>query len=775
MEQGVRVLHVSLAVAFLGVGIAAVRAAIRRPNPRTRALAGALGLLGILPALALLGQIAPQPVATWAMRARLPIAAASGLALLVFRHRLMPLPRGVLGALAAAAAASTAAALASGLTSAGPRGSVQLAAVISVEVFWLACVGEPIICFWRTSTHRPVIQRARLRSLSAGYLGIVVVAVTSQPRHHHLGLLLLSGIIASLVVPLLWIALHPPAWLRRSWQARERVSRAAFDAMVRFVGDESSLADRGLTWARAIIGGEGGALIDDEGRIVTSAGIDDVDVVALAAGAGQHAALIPIGGGSAVVAPIPLDSGTGRLIVMSGPFSPLFDEHETDEIATFAATLAIAIDRVRTQRRHRDQSEHYAGVVQAMGDLGEGFIVTDGRRLVHANDAYCRITGYSLDELMAMPALAALAPPDELERLAERRTERMNGGPVVEHYESALIRKDGTRVDLEVSMKILGTQDDPSIVCIIRDITDRKRAEEQLRNAFDREHEAVSRLEALDEMKNAFLSAVSHELRTPLTGVVGFARTLQTLGDTMDPAERTTVIDRLNSNAAKLDRLLADLLDLDRLSRGIIEPKRRPVDLGDLVRSVVREFRASSGREVVVNADPVVADVDRAQIERVVENLVTNAARHTTDDTPIWVIVNETPAGGLIVVEDAGPGVPDELRREIFEPFRQGPSLRAHSPGVGIGLALVRRFIDLHGGTVEVAERKGGGASFRVHLPRSAGRMKPLRGRSRPRRPAGASAGASAGAPQDPPASQPAWHDGAGNAGVAQSGRAADL
>ncbi|HVL89680.1 MAG TPA: ATP-binding protein, partial [Actinomycetota bacterium] len=169
----------------------------------------------------------------------------------------------------------------------------------------------------------------------------------------------------------------------------------------------------------------------------------------------------------------------------------------------------------------------------------------------------------------------------------------------------------------------------------------------------------------------------------------------------------------------RLDRLLSDLLDLDRLSRGIIEPKRRPVDLGGLVRGVVRDFRTSFGRQVVSDIAPVVADVDRAQIERIVENLLTNAARHTPEDTPIWVTVEESPEGPAIVVEDAGPGIPENLRRDIFEPFRQGPSIRAHSPGVGIGLALVRRFVDLHGGTVEVSERRGGGSSFRIVLPRA--------------------------------------------------------
>ncbi|HVL90177.1 MAG TPA: PAS domain S-box protein, partial [Actinomycetota bacterium] len=524
------------------MGIVAVLASVRRPNAKMRSLAVALGLLGTLPTLSLLSAAAPSQWSAVIARASAVVFLSSGFALLVFRHRLIPLDRRVLWALGAASVAAAGAAIGTGLDAAGARGPAQMAAALSLMAVWVACVGEPTYRFWRTARLRPIIQRARLRALAAGYFGVIVVAVISRPSNDNHAIFLASQIVVAFVIPLLWIALHPPSWLRRSWQSRERISRAALDAMVRHIGDERSLAARSLTWARTIVGGEGAALVDADGSVLGLDGIDEDTVRALRAAAPPgEAAMIDYNGG-AVVAPVPLEAGSGSLIVTSGPLSPLFDAHETDEVAAFASTVAIALERVRTLARHRDQAEHYAGVVQAMGDLGEGFLVTDGRRLLFANDAYCRLTGYSLEELMAMPSLEALAPPDELERLQRRRTERLRGAAVVDSYDSALIRKDGERVELEVSMKILGTEDKPSIVCIVRDITDRKRAEDRLRAALEREHDAVRRLESLDEMKNAFLSAVSHELRTPLTGVLGFARTLQSLGDTMDQDDRTNVV-----------------------------------------------------------------------------------------------------------------------------------------------------------------------------------------------------------------------------------------
>jgi signal transduction histidine kinase len=118
--------------------------------------------------------------------------------------------------------------------------------------------------------------------------------------------------------------------------------------------------------------------------------------------------------------------------------------------------------------------------------------------------------------------------------------------------------------------------------------------------------------------------------------------------------------------------------------------------------------------------EPVVAWVDAAKVERVVENLLANADRHTTPDTPVWIKVARQGEAVLLAVEDAGGGVPRELRATLFEPFRQGPGAAAHAPGVGIGLSLVARFAELHGGRAWVQDRPGGGASFQVLLPDSA-------------------------------------------------------
>ena len=251
---------------------------------------------------------------------------------------------------------------------------------------------------------------------------------------------------------------------------------------------------------------------------------------------------------------------------------------------------------------------------------------------------------------------------------------------------------------------------------VIYDVTERKLAEQALRESEQRERDAAERLRALDEMKNTFLAAVSHELRSPLTSILGLSLTLERT-PSLAGEDRDDLLHRLATNARKLDRLLKDLLDIDRLNRGLVEPQLRATDVGALARRTIEGLEQLAGRDVATHTEAVVIPVDPPKVERIVENLVLNAARHIPTDRRIWVRVEPSADGALICVEDDGPGIPEALRAEIFEPFRQGPTASPHSPGTGIGLSLVGRFAEMHGGRAWVTDREGGGASFRVFLP----------------------------------------------------------
>lgn len=239
-----------------------------------------------------------------------------------------------------------------------------------------------------------------------------------------------------------------------------------------------------------------------------------------------------------------------------------------------------------------------------------------------------------------------------------------------------------------------------------------------------RERAVSDQLRELDGMKNSFLQAVSHELRTPLASILGYSLLLERKEDRLSKRERALALRQLAASSRKLNQLVVDLLDVDRLSRGIVEPQLSSTDVSELVQRVVEETPVGD-RKVKIDVIPTPVEVDASKVERIVENLLSNAAKYTPAGTPITVRVRPENHGVCIVVEDAGPGVPDELKASIFRAFARGSASQLHSPGVGIGLSLVAQFAEMHGGRAWVEDRPGGGSSFRVFLPDGAERPRP--------------------------------------------------
>jgi signal transduction histidine kinase len=238
----------------------------------------------------------------------------------------------------------------------------------------------------------------------------------------------------------------------------------------------------------------------------------------------------------------------------------------------------------------------------------------------------------------------------------------------------------------------------------------------------EQETERAGDLRELNAAKDTLLHAVSHDLKSPLAGILGAMQTIRRDNElhlTFD--ERESLYEVIEQSGRKIDRLIDDLLDLDRIDRGQLRPQREATDVGELARRVIREGTGFGAHPVRVQADPVEVEVDPARVERIVDNLLLNATRHTPPGTPIYVTVEARTDGITLTVEDEGPGVPDELKEVLFEPFRQGES--SSGRGVGIGLSLVQRFAEIHGGGAKIEDREGGGARFVVDLP---GRIVPL-------------------------------------------------
>lgn len=235
-----------------------------------------------------------------------------------------------------------------------------------------------------------------------------------------------------------------------------------------------------------------------------------------------------------------------------------------------------------------------------------------------------------------------------------------------------------------------------------------------LRATLERAQATAGHLRQQHETKDRILASVSHELRAPLSVVRALGQTLLRRGDELDRATRTDLLVRLVGAADRLERLLDDLVDVHRGRRGAIVLERQLVDVRTVVDLVVDRVDVGP-RTVHIAGEQLMATIDVAKVERILENLLVNAVKHTPAGTTITITLSPLDDGGVtIVVADDGPGIAKEERERIFDLFEQGTS---SADGTGIGLALVRTFVELHGGECWVDDAPGGGASFTVNLP----------------------------------------------------------
>jgi signal transduction histidine kinase len=255
-----------------------------------------------------------------------------------------------------------------------------------------------------------------------------------------------------------------------------------------------------------------------------------------------------------------------------------------------------------------------------------------------------------------------------------------------------------------------------SVLVVAAATSERDAVRERLGVALRVEQEIGRHLRSVDELKDSMLAAVSHELRTPLTSILALAAMLQDRHDQLDHDKRREMYSHLIRESRRLDMLLADLLDLEQLRTGQLTPNFTKTRVDDVVRMAFERY-SSLPREAKLDMEPVEVEADAAKVERIVDNLIGNAYKHTPAAGHVIVTVRATDGGALIAVDDDGKGVPDEAKVTIFEPFNRGDAKLAGVPGTGIGLSLVAHFTQLHGGRAWVEDRDGGGSSFRVYLP----------------------------------------------------------
>ena len=367
--------------------------------------------------------------------------------------------------------------------------------------------------------------------------------------------------------------------------------------------------------------------------------------------------------------------------------------------------------------------EAFRLLVEAVQDYAIFLLGPDGRVRTW-NPGAERAKGYAASEIIGQH-FSVFYTPDEREAGRPQRLLAMAAAEGRVEDEGWRVRKDGTRFWADV---ILTALRDPNgalygFAKITRDLTERRRAEEQQRTLIGEQLARAAAEEAL-KVRDRFLSVASHELKTPVATLQLSAESLlraRELGR-LDDARLETGLLRILKSTGRLGDLVSELLDVSLLSAERYDTVRRPTDIVALVDEVAARFAGvEEESRIAVDAPAravVMADVSR--LDQVFTNLVDNALKYSADGEPIEVRVVDEPDSVTVTVADRGIGLDAATQARLFEAFSRGDNA-AHVPGLGLGLFITHQIVERHGGRIEAQPAPGGvGSVFRVSLPKDA-------------------------------------------------------
>jgi PAS domain S-box-containing protein len=374
---------------------------------------------------------------------------------------------------------------------------------------------------------------------------------------------------------------------------------------------------------------------------------------------------------------------------------------------------------VTERRRGEETAAYLAAIVESSDDA---IISADLQGNIRSwNKGAERLYGYAAAEVIGKP-VSMLLPPERWDE-EMRILELIRRGDRIEHYETIRRRKDGADIDISLTVSpILNHAGDViGASKTSRDITWRKRAEEEREQLLASERDSRSEAEEANRLKDEFLATISHELRSPLNAILGWARLLREPDMRGDQMERA--LETIERNAQAQARLIEDLLDVSRIVSGKLSIQMRPVTLNSTIQSAVADLRLaaeSKGIDLRLTEDEeikLIGDADRLQ--QVVWNLLSNAIKFTPEGGRVEVGLKRVGERAELRVSDTGRGISPEFLPHVFDRFRQATRTDARSrAGLGLGLAIVRHIVEAHGGNVTAESAGFGlGATFVCKLP----------------------------------------------------------
>nr|WP_243183265.1 PAS domain-containing sensor histidine kinase [Anaerosolibacter carboniphilus] len=344
-------------------------------------------------------------------------------------------------------------------------------------------------------------------------------------------------------------------------------------------------------------------------------------------------------------------------------------------------------------------------------------------RYIEINDVACQRLGYDRNELLSMTP-CGITSPNKTAEGRETIKKLLHQDHIT--FETVLLTKDGQEIPYENNAHFFTLNGERVVLSISRDITERKKAEAQLRNIMNQNQKLLKETLEYDALKTEFFSNLSHEFKTPLNVILG-ALQLIYARQGENPDQNCPGISKdlhiIKQNCFRLLRLINNLIDITRVDTGFMKLQLENQNIVNIVEDItlsVAEFIESKGitLEFDTNVEEKTIACDADKIERIMLNLLSNAIKHTQPDGRIWVNILDQGDHVLISVKDTGRGIPLDKQKIIFERFRQAnPLMNRTHEGSGIGLSLVKSFVEMHKGTITVESKEGEGSQFVVILP----------------------------------------------------------
>ena len=382
-----------------------------------------------------------------------------------------------------------------------------------------------------------------------------------------------------------------------------------------------------------------------------------------------------------------------------------FVQDIADRAALVIASAQENLERKRAEDALRAQTSLYESFLKAQSDMGDGVSITEGTHFVYANEALARIYGYSLAELLSIGSFLDLIAPEERAIVQERFRERQEGETTSNNGETLVVRKDGRRVNIEYAVKSMRRNGTLQTFSIIRDISERKRSEQALR-------ETAADLARSNADLEQFAYVASHDLQEPLQMVSSFVQLLKRRYEGKLDKDADEFIRFAVDGAERMQTLINDLLDYSRVgTRG------KPlgcVDMEEVLKQTLLYLRLKLEEQHASVTHDALPDVlgDESQLVQLFQNLISNGVKFHGDEPP-HVHISAAPQDGRwrFAVRDNGIGIDPQYFDRIFTLF-QRLHKRGDYPGTGIGLAICKKIVERHGGRIWVESQEGQGSTF---------------------------------------------------------------